>query len=194
MRFAAKTCILTVTKKRPQRCANTLRHGTNCEGVDAIVDSTPTRGARAIPAHVKAQVDRRSFRRGNERQRVIPCEVCDANVGPVLEYHHIIPFEYGGPHSAQNLVKLCPTCHAFVTRDRCRWAAWPRTGLYPREIAQRISLLADIQHACDPISLGVSCREDAWKWLKELTGFTREDIPVDASWGNRWRREADANV
>lgn len=146
-----------------------------------------------MPGYVKQEVSYRSRRKeeveGGIPRRIIPCEACDANVGPVLEYHHIIPVEHGGQHSARNLLKLCPTCHAFVTRDHCRWALWPRHELYSSEVAGRLSLLADIQHA-PPGPFGSGGKKEAWNWLEALTGFTRDYLPENASWGNRWKREA----
>lgn len=150
---------------------------------------------RTIPTHVKKRVDGRSRRKEDIGQvmprNVIPCEACDTNAGPVLEYHHVRPFEHGGAHSPKNLVKLCPTCHAFVSRDHCQWAKWSRNGIYLLHVADRISLLADLQHEPpDQFTSTNERREEAWRWLEGLTGFTKDDLPPVACWGERARKDA----
>lgn len=147
---------------------------------------------RTIPKRVRQSVDGRSARKedvGELRpRRVIPCEACDTNAGPILEYHHIMPFEAGGRHVPGNLVKLCPTCHSVITRDRGLWAK--KSGMYSSEVADRLDLLADIQH--EPAAIvwrDKPSRIPALRWLHELTGFERDDLPDNASWGRRWKQE-----
>lgn len=42
------------------------------------------------------------------------CELC--GFGMVVDIHHIIPKYMGGEHSIDNLIVICPNCHALITR------------------------------------------------------------------------------
>jgi len=42
------------------------------------------------------------------------CELC--KYGLSLDTHHIIPKNKGGLHKIDNLMVLCPNCHALITR------------------------------------------------------------------------------
>lgn len=42
------------------------------------------------------------------------CECCDIDCGPIAEVHHLVPIKQGGGPDAENLVVLCPNCHATV--------------------------------------------------------------------------------
>lgn len=42
------------------------------------------------------------------------CELCD--YGLALDAHHIIPRKLGGSGDIENLMVLCPNCHALITR------------------------------------------------------------------------------
>ncbi|MBI2053616.1 MAG: HNH endonuclease [Candidatus Sungbacteria bacterium] len=42
------------------------------------------------------------------------CEIC--NYGVAIDTHHIIPKYKGGPHEIDNLMVICPNCHALITR------------------------------------------------------------------------------
>ncbi len=42
------------------------------------------------------------------------CEFCE--YGLCLDTHHIIPKNKGGLHEIDNLIVLCPNCHALITR------------------------------------------------------------------------------
>jgi len=47
-----------------------------------------------------------------------PCRVCDDPKGPV-EYHHLVPRDFGGDDIPENVVPLHRECHRLVTnRDR----------------------------------------------------------------------------
>jgi len=43
------------------------------------------------------------------------CELCGYNLS--VDTHHIIPKCKGGPHEINNLMLLCPNCHALITRN-----------------------------------------------------------------------------
>ena len=43
------------------------------------------------------------------------CELCGYNLS--IDAHHIIPKCEGGPHKIDNLMLLCPNCHALITRN-----------------------------------------------------------------------------
>lgn len=42
------------------------------------------------------------------------CEIC--GYGITIDTHHIIPKHQGGPHEIDNLMVICPNCHALITR------------------------------------------------------------------------------
>lgn len=42
------------------------------------------------------------------------CELCAYTL--TIDTHHIIPKYKGGQHSINNLMVICPNCHALVTR------------------------------------------------------------------------------
>lgn len=56
-------------------------------------------------AWVRAQAVRKY---GNE------CELCSYSMA--IDTHHIIPKYQGGPHEIENLMVICPNCHALITR------------------------------------------------------------------------------
>lgn len=42
------------------------------------------------------------------------CELCDYSF--TIDTHHIIPKQKGGLHEINNLMVVCPNCHALITR------------------------------------------------------------------------------
>jgi hypothetical protein len=42
------------------------------------------------------------------------CQICEFNLKPLLEIHHILPISQGGTNSLDNLTCLCPTCHTVM--------------------------------------------------------------------------------
>jgi len=44
------------------------------------------------------------------------CELCDYKF--TVDTHHVIPKHKGGPHDIQNLMIVCPNCHALITRRK----------------------------------------------------------------------------
>lgn len=42
------------------------------------------------------------------------CELCGFKL--VVDTHHILPKNKGGLHAVNNLIVLCPNCHALITR------------------------------------------------------------------------------
>ena len=42
------------------------------------------------------------------------CELCGFKL--VIDTHHILPKHKGGSHTIDNLIILCPNCHALITR------------------------------------------------------------------------------
>lgn len=43
------------------------------------------------------------------------CELCDYSLS--IDTHHIEPKKNGGLHEIENLMILCPNCHALITRN-----------------------------------------------------------------------------
>lgn len=46
------------------------------------------------------------------------CELC--GYGLTLDAHHVQPKHDGGPHEIENLMVLCPNCHALFTRRKLK--------------------------------------------------------------------------
>ena len=44
------------------------------------------------------------------------CELCGYKMA--IDTHHIIPKYKGGPHEIENLMIVCPNCHALITRGK----------------------------------------------------------------------------
>lgn len=42
------------------------------------------------------------------------CELCSYSV--VVDVHHLVPKHKGGLHELENLMVVCPNCHAMITR------------------------------------------------------------------------------
>jgi len=42
------------------------------------------------------------------------CELCGFSL--IVETHHLLPKKKGGLHEIDNLIVLCPNCHALITR------------------------------------------------------------------------------
>lgn len=42
------------------------------------------------------------------------CELCKYD--QAIDTHHVIPKYQGGPHELENLMVVCPNCHALITR------------------------------------------------------------------------------
>ncbi|TSC75112.1 MAG: hypothetical protein G01um101430_613 [Parcubacteria group bacterium Gr01-1014_30] len=43
------------------------------------------------------------------------CELCNYNL--TIDTHHITPKHQGGQHEIDNLMVVCPNCHALITRE-----------------------------------------------------------------------------
>lgn len=61
---------------------------------------------RARWVQVESKLNRRD---GRNR-----CVACQKNLQGILNKHHIKPVSKGGESWIENLVRLCPNCHAFV--------------------------------------------------------------------------------
>lgn len=74
------------------------------------------------------------------------CAVCGEQVGPILEIHHLKPVARGGTNAYDNLVGLCPNCHAVIEKCRTRqignykFAAWIKDR-YKGKIGKLVSLI-----------------------------------------------------
>lgn len=45
------------------------------------------------------------------------CEVCGMGCKGILMVHHILPLQQGGNNDKENLVVVCPNCHALLHKD-----------------------------------------------------------------------------
>ena len=66
---------------------------------------------RAIPKAVRNRVLVRATHR---------CCICPEHRSPV-DLHHIVPISDGGDNTEENLIAVCPTCHADIHRTRNRY-------------------------------------------------------------------------
>lgn len=46
------------------------------------------------------------------------CEVCGFLCGPIANIHHVVSVANGGDGMPENLISLCPNCHAAIHRLR----------------------------------------------------------------------------
>lgn len=46
------------------------------------------------------------------------CELCNYNF--TIDTHHVTPKYQGGPHEIDNLMIICPNCHALITRGQLK--------------------------------------------------------------------------
>lgn len=44
------------------------------------------------------------------------CYFCHEQDAHILETHHVVPQRFGGSDDAENLVRVCPTCHERLER------------------------------------------------------------------------------
>jgi 5-methylcytosine-specific restriction endonuclease McrA len=62
------------------------------------------------------------------------CELCEQWMGPILQVHHIVPVKNGGHGWEDNLLCLCPNCHALVEmRMGTGWPEDPRIDDWIRD-------------------------------------------------------------
>lgn len=74
------------------------------------------RPAKSIPAKVKAEVRRRSGGRCEAHSLRRPGRC----VNRAIQMHHRLRRGQGGPHTAENLLHLCGSCHRDVHADTGR--------------------------------------------------------------------------
>lgn len=55
-------------------------------------------------------------RRTKESEKII-CSSCEIDCTPIVHWHHIVPIANGGESSEENLIPLCPNCHAIIHRS-----------------------------------------------------------------------------
>ena len=94
-------------------------------------------------AQLARSSERRRFRIRATRkqwQRIIaekqgPCRICTdpANNGRLhglIEFHHLVPRDFGGDDLPDNIIPLCPDCHKRITeleQDTCCLLVWKLT-------------------------------------------------------------------
>jgi len=66
---------------------------------------------KAIPKDVRNQVLVDAMHR---------CCLCPEH-HDVTDLHHVVPISEGGPNTEENLMAVCPTCHAKIHRIRNRY-------------------------------------------------------------------------
>lgn len=64
------------------------------------------------------------------------CELCTYNLA--VDTHHIIPKHKGGPHEIDNLMVVCPNCHALITRRKIKLTARAKIPKIRRSILRSI--------------------------------------------------------
>ena len=79
------------------------------------------------------------------------CELCSDFHPFTLECHHVIPVEKGGDGCEDNLIALCPTCHAVIeklksiTMDNPRFHDWIQNR-YGEDGYNKFSCLLQQEH------------------------------------------------
>lgn len=74
------------------------------------------------------------------------CYICGLGNRDILEQHHIVPRRYGGGNGKENLVTLCPNCHAAVEE------------LYDDRFFEELGVETD-----NELSSNEECRQDGCK-------------------------------
>ena len=69
-------------------------------------------GKRKIIKH--AGYSSRSFRKYFLEKKGGKCSLCDYSIKEILNIHHIIERKNGGSDEEENLILLCPNCHAEI--------------------------------------------------------------------------------
>ena len=49
-----------------------------------------------------------------KRNKYILCSCCGIDCTPIVQWHHIVPLANGGKSGGENLIPLCPNCHAVI--------------------------------------------------------------------------------
>lgn len=75
-------------------------------------DRKHSKGKRKVVKH--AGYSSRSFRKYFLEKKNGKCSLCDYSVKEVLNIHHIIERKNGGSDDEENLILLCPNCHAEI--------------------------------------------------------------------------------
>lgn len=64
------------------------------------------------------------------------CELCGYSAA--VDTHHIVPKKMGGQHEINNLIVICPNCHALITR---KYFTFKKRGDIPRIRRKTVRLL-----------------------------------------------------
>lgn len=71
-------------------------------------------GEVALAQSVKRVRNNAAYLRQRMAKRGSQCAVCGFAVASVLHLHHRVPVSKGGTNRIDNVVLLCPNCHALV--------------------------------------------------------------------------------
>lgn len=77
------------------------------------------------------------------------CSECGC---PVIQYHHIVPYSETADHGVENLVALCPTCHA-----KADGGSWSRDHVRSLQVKPRLERLVhgiDVSPGTYTVKLG----------------------------------------
>lgn len=66
-----------------------------------------------------------------------PCVTKHVPLPTVLHKHHIVPLSWGGPNTAENIIKICPNAH-YNIHDLHRYYKW-HNGRPPGHIRKHYS-------------------------------------------------------
>jgi 5-methylcytosine-specific restriction endonuclease McrA len=67
------------------------------------------------------------------------CELCGYK--SAVDTHHIVPKHQGGPHEVENLMVVCPNCHALITRRKISVESRRDIPKISREVLKMIKVL-----------------------------------------------------
>lgn len=72
------------------------------------------------------------------------CELCGYDM--VIDTHHILPKHRGGSHEVENLMVVCPNCHALITRKLIKIQKRLDIERVSREVRGKIKIFYDKKH------------------------------------------------
>lgn len=71
---------------------------------------------RKIKRQISSKENKKKVKESISRERGINCKCCNIDCTPIVEWHHILPISRGGENTEDNVIPLCPNCHAVVHR------------------------------------------------------------------------------
>lgn len=106
--------IRTVFSKEEYRFCITCNYVIGAKGTDVIWPYKYCLSCLPAPASVFAKELNITRWYNYHRLKLANCELCGFK--EIVDLHHIVPKMYGGEDNPENLITLCPNCHAAIHR------------------------------------------------------------------------------